>query len=583
MEKADKSDSSFPHVVSGHVKQGYMLNDKKDYVEIMYEGYDGYAVVCGDIIIAALDEMEKSTMSYESSKTKDKVVLRGNANKNPDSMYWLPSPRWTNAFVPYTISSDLPLKTQIRDAIAHWESKTPVKFIEFPPHDQIPYTDYIEFIKGSDPNRGTSYVGMKGGRQVITLGVDVSQRTIRHEIGHAVGLEHEHNRLDRDNYVEICWENIEDGEESSFVRWGMYIKNPLLFCSEDIGAYDYASIMHYGKYTFSKNNRPTIIPKDKTVEIGNSEVLSTGDIETVRVMYCYNSRPVTDLTVIVGDSPGIQPQQGWTKLQHDLNAGAGGKYVYLCYRTDDGDPVVDIKIIKGDNCNIPPPAGFTKISEDVNSGAGGKYIYICYRKGPGVPITNVSVISGPHEEYADPVPGLGFVKINQDLNEGSGGDFVYLCYQPDPMVPITDIFLLTGDDDKIEAPDGYYKLCTDLNKGAGGKFIYLCYKKSYDSPIVGLDMITSSNPYVMPPQGYTRLDPGTNYGNRGLNVYLCYITESSMPPGEGQEAVLDITAIVGDNSDIVAPPHYIKLNHDTNSGAGGKFIYLCYATAKTLE
>ena len=43
--------------------------------------------------------------------------------------------------------------------------------------------------------------------------------------------------------------------------------------------------------------------------------------------------------------------------------------------------VTDVQVISGGSANICPPEGYTKIDVDLNAGAGGKYIYLCYQNG----------------------------------------------------------------------------------------------------------------------------------------------------------------------------------------------------------
>ena len=42
---------------------------------------------------------------------------------------------------------------------------------------------------------------------------------------------------------------------------------------------------------------------------------------------------ISDLGVIAGDSESIMPPAGWGKIPVDLNMGAGGKKIYLCYKS----------------------------------------------------------------------------------------------------------------------------------------------------------------------------------------------------------------------------------------------------------
>jgi len=104
--------------------------------------------------------------------------------------------------------------------------------------------------------------------------------TIVHEIGHAIGFWHEHTRPDRDNYVEILYDNIEEGYSKNFEK-----VDPSLIDSHGVG-YDYNSIMHYNRDFFVKyNGLDTLRAKEDGIPVGQAVALSPTDIEQTNKLY----------------------------------------------------------------------------------------------------------------------------------------------------------------------------------------------------------------------------------------------------------------------------------------------------------
>lgn len=75
----------------------------------------------------------------------------------------------------------------------------------------------------------------------------------------ALGFYHMQSTYDRDDYVIINWENIEDGTSHNFNK---YTSSQVT----NFGVpYDPYSIMHYFSTAFSKNGKPTIVKRVSTL------------------------------------------------------------------------------------------------------------------------------------------------------------------------------------------------------------------------------------------------------------------------------------------------------------------------------
>ena len=201
----------------------------------------------------------------------------------------------TNPFNPaeHFLAHDEPV---ITTAIAHWEAKTCIRFKRVV---CLGSCRRVEFISDKDSCNGP--VGSNGEGMVnqINIAKECSLGAVIHVLGDTLGLLHEHQRSDRDEYVTVDLYEVSAGKEANFEKVSSS-------SGRSIGPYDYDSIMHYGASAFTRRGRPTII---SPYPIGQRSSLSAGDVASVHFLYnncsatyaaprCTSSRSVDVLHVI---------------------------------------------------------------------------------------------------------------------------------------------------------------------------------------------------------------------------------------------------------------------------------------------
>ncbi|XP_066931974.1 uncharacterized protein [Clytia hemisphaerica] len=186
---------------------------------------------------------------------------------------------WIDRVVPYEYTNEISVSGQsaIDKAMQEISTKSCISFVK-----RTTENNWVKFV-----NRGACFSSVgrsfwRSGSQEISLAPSclTSHGTIMHEILHSLGFWHEQSRPDRNQFVEIMWENIAEGEEHNFAK---YTRGE----SDDLNSqYDLSSIMHYGRFSFSKNGQPTVLAiSDPNKRLGQREKLSEEDVIQLNALY----------------------------------------------------------------------------------------------------------------------------------------------------------------------------------------------------------------------------------------------------------------------------------------------------------
>jgi len=213
----------------------------------------------------ALGDMlfSKSVYSSASINTQSRAVGRTDR-------------RWPNNIVSYYVQEDVNggVKNLIDKAIRHVELFTNIRFVETDGSDLYALT----FYSGGNCSASLGYVDEAGHSNFIYTGECNSSNAIVHEICHVLGLWHEQSRADRNDYIQVHFENTT--QDSQFLIYGG-TSNGFEYTE-----FDFNSIMLYHSYAASSNGQPVMTKIDgSTFESNTSGQLSDLDIQGLEIMY----------------------------------------------------------------------------------------------------------------------------------------------------------------------------------------------------------------------------------------------------------------------------------------------------------
>lgn len=111
---------------------------------------------------------------------------------------------WPKCLIPYVPNPSHIQWANIQKAMAKFSAATNIRFVA-----RTNEQAYITFIYDAATAQHTDALGYTSGHYEVNIKYDVR---IEHELGHVLGFGHEHERSDRDSYLDILTNNVDQSD-----------------------------------------------------------------------------------------------------------------------------------------------------------------------------------------------------------------------------------------------------------------------------------------------------------------------------------------------------------------------------------